>query len=288
MLTDVYSSQIDDLTHKLRFTRHMAYGAIVLCLILATKIVTTTENQKTILTPPTITAPFWVQGGVVSPSYVSQMSQWVLQLALTVNPDTIEYQKRLYLEYIRPDQQSVLGKLMDEKIDAIRRLGAHQVFYPMDIMTKGLYARVNGILDTYVGDKRIQSVNKTYQIAYVVDDRLWVSAIQDISGKTDTQLGWQPATITNPVSGATVSADTPINRNFDPAIAADAPSPGPQDVPAVKKTDGAIAAFSPSISQAAVGRSAQTSPSKAVQGPIPTPIGPEVPSRRSPSSVPLL
>jgi len=266
-----YASEIDELQNKLRFTRHMAYGAIFIAVLLGLKVVLTSENEKTIVVPPTLTAQFWVHGNAVSPEYVAQMTQWVLQLALTVNPETIDHQKKLYLEYIRPDQQSVLGNAMQEKISVIRRLGAHQVFYPMDVTTKGLYARVSGVLDTYVGDKRIQSANKTYQVAYVVDGRMWVSEIKDITGLKDTTVGWEPGPLANEVTGAAGSPEPAISRGMNPAVAASAPSPGPADVPTDTgpSPSSATAIPAPSISRAAVGSTNSGPGAQAVaQGPL--------------------
>lgn len=122
--------------------------------------------EKTIVTPPEIRKPFSVQGEEVSPEYLEQMAPWFAGLALTYNPDNIDYQIRQFLSYADPRAYGELAARLESDAEKVRRNQMSSVFHAREVRIRGRQVAVTGTLMTLVASKSTGQREATFLIEF--------------------------------------------------------------------------------------------------------------------------
>ena len=131
-----------------------------LCLLL--------RHERVIITPPQLTQGFWVEGNRFSPQYLEEMALHHAHFLLDVTEKNILYQGEVLLRYVTPEAYGAFRArlLADEQ-----KLKASQLstrFTPSRLVSspENLTVEVTGELASYVGDKKISTVQETYQFRF--------------------------------------------------------------------------------------------------------------------------
>ncbi len=176
-------------------------GLIALSLVLALTAFALVGRERVIVVPPTVSKSFWVDKEKVSADYLDQMALFLVQLMLNVTPRSVDYQARTLLGYTAPEAYAELKTAMTVAAERLKRDNAVTLFSPvaMQIDEPGMRVAINGTLATYIADRRVTDVNKSYLVEFRYSGgKLYLAAFKE----------------------------TPTNDPFNTKTAADAPRPG--------------------------------------------------------------
>ena len=142
--------------------------SILANLVLAIASVSLAGRERVILVPPRISQSFWVDAHDVSPEYLEQMGQFLLQLTLNVTPQSVDHQARVLLQYVAPATVGELRASLGATADRLKRDGAATVFAPQELTVDAAHQRLTarGRLTTYIGERRVADVQKTYTLTF--------------------------------------------------------------------------------------------------------------------------
>lgn len=152
--------------------RTISYQKLVLLASLALNIVIALIAfrliglERVILVPPTINKSFWVESDKVSAEYLEQMGYFLVQLVLNVTPQSVDYQSKLLLQYAAPASYGEIRTAMAVAGERLKRDGAATVFSPrtLNVDERALKVAVQGQLTTFISDRRVSEVSKSYLI----------------------------------------------------------------------------------------------------------------------------
>ena len=152
--------------------RTISYQKLVLLASLALNIVIALIAfrliglERIILVPPTIHKSFWVESDKVSAEYLEQMGYFLIQLVLNVTPQSVDYQSKILLQYAAPASYGEIKTAMAVAGERLKRDGAATVFSPrtLNVDERALKVAVEGQLTTFVSDRRVSEVSKSYLI----------------------------------------------------------------------------------------------------------------------------
>ena len=152
--------------------RTISYQKLVLLASLALNIVIALIAfrliglERIILVPPTIHKSFWVESDKVSAEYLEQMGYFLVQLVLNVTPQSVDYQSKILLQYAAPASYGEIKTAMAVAGERLKRDGAATVFSPrtLNVDERALKVAVEGQLTTFVSDRRVSEVSKSYLI----------------------------------------------------------------------------------------------------------------------------
>jgi len=102
----------------------------------------------------------------VSAEYLEQMGYFLIQLALNVTPQSVDYQSRLLLQYVAPASYGEVKTAMTVVAERLKRDGASTVFSARNVTTdeRALKVSIQGSLTTFIGDRRVSDVTKSYLV----------------------------------------------------------------------------------------------------------------------------
>lgn len=137
-------------------------------LILAIASVSFASRERVILVPPEISKSFWVDRNRLSPEYLEQMGQFLLQLTLNVTPQSVDHQAKVLLQYVAPAASGDLRATLSATAERIKRDGAATVFALQDLTIDAAHQQLTarGRLTTYIGERRVSEIQKTYTLTF--------------------------------------------------------------------------------------------------------------------------
>ena len=122
--------------------------------------------ERVIVVPPSVHKTFWVESDKVSAEYLEQMGYFLIQLALNVTPQSVDYQSQAPVAVcgtreLRRDQDRHGGR--GRTPEARWRLHGVQ---PRSVTTdeRLLKVAVQGSLTTFIGDRRVSEQAKSYLV----------------------------------------------------------------------------------------------------------------------------
>lgn len=155
-----------------RSRRTISFQAALLLASVAANIVTALiayrliGYERVIVVPPAVHKSFWVENDKVSAEYLEQMGYFLIQLALNVTPQSVDYQSRLLLQYVAPASYGEIKTAMAIVAERLKRDGASTVFSARNLTTdeRALKVSIQGSLTTFIGDRRVSDVTKSYLV----------------------------------------------------------------------------------------------------------------------------
>ena len=150
-----YVSALAETVHRRNLWMATALAMVLANLLLSCKVLTTSTQEKTIVTPPVLEKAFWVQGEKVAPEYLEMMATFFAGLALSYTKDNIEGQVALFLRYTDPEAHGELATRLNAEAEKIRRNNLSSVFYPVEVRVreKSQQIAITGDLVTMVGEQ---------------------------------------------------------------------------------------------------------------------------------------
>lgn len=181
-----YVKQSNDLKELRRRNRSLGVtlGGTVLGLLLALVIILDLIGaERTIVTPPAIDKTFWVSRDAVSASYLEQMAGFMAWLILDAAPASIEWKKKVLLDYVAPDQQGEFQKRQDFEADRLRHMNATTSFLPQQFVTdeKTQSVVIHGRLSTRVNGTETGNELKHYFVQFhYAGGRMHLAAFKEV------------------------------------------------------------------------------------------------------------
>jgi conjugal transfer pilus assembly protein TraE len=137
------------------------------------------DNQKIVVVPPTQTLKeFWVQGDMVSSSYLEMMADVIAYNVLNITSEK-KFNIDFLLAMVPTEHLRNVRAAISSQMKYVQDNGITQVFYATkyDTTQKGLL-KVTGILKQYIGNKEIQSAMHNMSIQYEIKfGRFWIIGI---------------------------------------------------------------------------------------------------------------
>ena len=137
------------------------------------------DNQKIVVVPPTQTLKeFWVQGDMVSSSYLEMMADVIAYNILNVASEK-KFNIDFLLAMVPAEHLHSVRAAIQAQMKYVQDNGITQVFYATKYETgqKG-QLRVGGILKQYIGSKEIQSSMHYMTVQYEIKfGRFWITGI---------------------------------------------------------------------------------------------------------------
>lgn len=155
-------------------------GCLLLALILAVKNM---GRERTIVSPPVVRDTFWVDSNDADPKYLQEMSTYFVLLTNNISPSNVEYQNKLFLNYVNPNQQGALSAQLMEQSQRVKRNQLVTMFYIKGFKIDSYANKVviNGQLDTLIGDKLISSMDKYYRLGYqLINGKLYINEYGEV------------------------------------------------------------------------------------------------------------
>ena len=157
-------------------------GLLALSLVLAVTAFSLVGRERVIVVPPTISKSFWLDSEKVSGEYLDQMAVFLMHLILNVSPRSIDYQSKTLLQYASPDAYAELKTAMAATGEKLKRDNAVTMFQPVGLTVDepGMRVALNGVLATYIGDKRVSEASKAYLVEFrYAGGRLYLAGLKE-------------------------------------------------------------------------------------------------------------
>jgi conjugal transfer pilus assembly protein TraE len=149
---------------------------VILTYIIFKKI----ESQKVVVIPPTQTLKeFWVQGDIVSSSYLEMMADVIAYNILNISAEK-KFNIEFLLAMVPVEHLNKVKTAINKQMKYVQDNGISQVFYATKYETghKG-YIKVTGLLKQYIGAKEIQSQLHHMIVSYEIKfGRFWITGIK--------------------------------------------------------------------------------------------------------------
>lgn len=148
------------------FQAALLLGSIALNLVTALIAYRLVGAERVVVVPPAVHKSFWVENDKVSAEYLEQMGYFLIQLALNVTPQSVDYQSRLLLQYVAPASYGEIKTAMSIVAERLKRDGASTVFSARNLTTdeRAMKVAIQGSLTTFIGDRRVADVTKSYLV----------------------------------------------------------------------------------------------------------------------------
>ena len=120
--------------------------------------------------PPAIHGAFSVSGSAASASYLRQMALFIVNLKLSVSPDTVSNQYQEFANYLAPSIYGALQPTLLSEAKAIEHQDVSSQFYPnyqhIEVNTKTLSVLVEGEMHRSVGKVALAPKKIFYRINF--------------------------------------------------------------------------------------------------------------------------
>src|SRR5450631_3172835 len=160
MKFELLRGNLDSARRTITFQAVLLVGSIVVNIATTLIAYRLVGSERVIIVPPAVHKSFWVENDKVSAEYLEQMGYFLIQLALNVTPQSIDYQSRLLLQYVAPASYGDIKTNMAIVAERIKRDGASTVFSARNLTTDehGLKVAIQGGLTTFISDRRVSEV----------------------------------------------------------------------------------------------------------------------------------
>lgn len=161
----------DYLKRKLRWHRlvtPIALGITVMAISLCAWMV---AHQRTFISPPVIQKSYWIAAQEASKEYIEDMADYVLTSLHTVTPANAEYRSQRVLKLVHPKDYGAISAQFQSEVEKLKREGISTVWEPssVGIADNALCAKWTGNLRRWVGEKPIDTLNKTFLVEFDID-----------------------------------------------------------------------------------------------------------------------
>lgn len=141
------------------------------------------NNQRNVISPPVLREAIWVAGQEVSKSYLEQMGNYVLNLSVNSTPSSALARCDDLITLAAPDTYGPLKNKCQLAAKRLARDSASTLFSPLQVVSdvQTLSVAFTGSLSTFIGDRRVSDMRKTYAVEFLVggDSRLYVKTIKE-------------------------------------------------------------------------------------------------------------
>jgi conjugal transfer pilus assembly protein TraE len=184
MFLKKYLSKAENDNREVFFMRALVFCLGAIMLIQTAVMYSMIGTERTILVPPEINRTFWVGSNTASSEYLEQMAYWYAGLALTITPQSADYQDDLFLKYAAPASSGQLQADMGARADFLKKNNTSTQFSVRSIKVDkdNLRVALSGTLDTWTSDKKAGERTATYMVGFkFINGKLYVSNFKETS-----------------------------------------------------------------------------------------------------------
>lgn len=163
---------------------------VLLVLLIIMSLCLFFRSEKVIVLPPELRREFWIEGNRFSPEYLEEMAVYFLHLALDVNQTTLPYNTEMLARYSDVESGNYLRNKYEKDIKKLKQNDASTTFDVREVTVfpdKNI-VHVAGMLNSYVGSKRIKDSQETYEVSFkTYRGRLFFKAIKRVGEANEDQ-----------------------------------------------------------------------------------------------------
>ena len=174
-------AEISLLRGKLKYLS--AYSIVMSLSVLALLVILLQKERQVVVVPPVVNDAFTVTQHTVSESYLTQMSDYFLSLALNKSPGNARHQTTNLLSYVEPSFFDALKAILAKTDAKIAKENISTSFFPVrdQVWPKAMIVKVTGDFVSKVGDKTLPTQRLTYLLKYhYVQGRLHIVDFKEI------------------------------------------------------------------------------------------------------------
>lgn len=160
--------------------------SMALNMLLAGMLIAKGNNHRETLVPPVIQKTFWVEDGKVSKEYLTEMAVFMAQLYFDVTPSNVDFNHSHLKRYVHPRFYGVLEQSAGGYAQILKKDNSSTHFSVVSIKPDEENSRValQGILTTYVGDRKAAEKSKTFALEFGFDGgRVLLTGIKETNDK---------------------------------------------------------------------------------------------------------
>ncbi|MSO14457.1 type IV conjugative transfer system protein TraE [Rickettsiales endosymbiont of Trichoplax sp. H2] len=147
--------------------------AVIVCIVLLVANVLLSlsvlkAREKTVIIPAYLKQSVWVQGELMSSSYLEEMARYFSELLLDVTADNSKYKRDIVLRYVSPEYHNILENELIKEEKKLRKynLTTDYVVKKIIVDEQNLQAKVIGTLIKYVAGQRVSEKEEKVTIRF--------------------------------------------------------------------------------------------------------------------------
>lgn len=154
---------------SIRLQRNLLFVSTTLLLMvnvpLAQKALST---EKMIVMVPTLDKEISIGVNYVSEDYLLMRAEQIIQLIFNIREDSYSYHQQQLLKQVASNDLQEFKSQIEEFVSDVKQKKYYYVFSKRShkIDNQNLNVTFNGTLDTYLGDKKISSSDKSFQVEF--------------------------------------------------------------------------------------------------------------------------
>lgn len=187
----IFTAKLDNAIGEKKFYKVVMLLMMGISLVLTVALLKLAGTQRTVVVPPILNKSFWVDESHVSKEYLEQMGLYLAQLELTISPANYKFQTDVLLQYVHPSAFGVLQRDLATQGAQLAHDNSSTVFTPASITADADRNRlaVTGQLATYISDKLVTKVQKTYYLEFVYTDaKLYLKTFTEATNNDPLQI----------------------------------------------------------------------------------------------------
>jgi len=146
----------------------LAITFILLLLTLILSLLLFSKSEKVIIVPSTVEKEFWVEGSLVSPTYLEQIGCFVGDLLLTRSPASAEMQLAILMRHTDPSFASTLRTKLSAEAAKLTKDNASYVFFRTKVVVDPYKSIVTleGDRTLFLRDKILSTSRESYLLGF--------------------------------------------------------------------------------------------------------------------------
>jgi len=174
----------DRLAEEVRHLRWQSKLLTALGILLACGLVWTGLHSRVMVVPPEVRRPYEVGAGYGNVDYLSDMSDYVMQLLYTNTPDSVDHHHGVLLKMTDPDSYGSMKAQLDAAALRSKALKVSSVWTASksDVYSRDLRVRISGRMKTYIADVPTSNGAKQFLVEFSINSsgRLNVLNVQEV------------------------------------------------------------------------------------------------------------
>lgn len=199
MHADQSKRNVDDLRNTITTLKLVIGLLFVIVLVAMWTAKNSIGTERTALVPTNLHSKVWVSGREIDPGYLTELGDDFAHLLLDVTPSNVDYKRAQVLKWAAPEYHGELEKRMKLEADRLKRDNASTVYWLSQVRPypEKFSVVVNGVMDTYINDRKTSGITKSYLIKFRNQaGLLQLQSFQEVS--YDDPFGVKAATSATP------------------------------------------------------------------------------------------
>lgn len=159
----------DALQAENRFLKKILLGNGATTVALAFTCAWLVVTQRVVIMPPAVRGTYVIGARYANDQYLADQATYVLSLAKSVTPSTVDNNVRVLLSMVDDDRRAALKTEWDADALQIKHDGLTHVFEPIgvgEVDFRNKAVKVTGTFSTYISGKRTSSEQKTFEVYF--------------------------------------------------------------------------------------------------------------------------